>query len=217
MKRFLKKKWHRIPLGIVAVVLALVLVAGSAFAGYGFLKSTLNVEVVEAVAIGMWPAWDNLEPYGSVDDVDITIEGTVEAPTITISTAAETPYVGEGFTAGEWIVLPVNIRNGSDGSLNLSASVTTVTKPSGGNIALEYIWQTNPGPTTTTESGQDMRREFKASGTWAPLSGWSATIAGHGGKSGSAVVGAKVLFVKISAPGDVVPGTYIFEVTLSRS
>lgn len=215
MKRFLKKKWHRIPVGIVSVLMALVLVAGSAFAAYGFLTATLSVDVEEAIAVGMWDTWDNLEPYGSVDDVDITLGGTVEMPTITISTTSS--YVGEGFTAGEWIVIPVNIRNGSDAPLDLSASVAIVTKPSGGNIALEYIWQTNPGPNTSTgPEGQQLRREFKASGTWAPLGDWTATIAGYGGKSGSAIVGATVLFVKISAPGDVVPGAYEFTVTLYR-
>ena len=46
--------------------------------------------------------------------------------------------------------------------------------------------------------------------------GWTGTIDGNGGKSGSAVVGAQVLFVKISAPGDIVPGSYTITVTLSR-
>jgi len=215
MKQFLEKRWHGIPVGIVSGVLALVLVAGGAFAAYGFLKADIEVEVGEAIAVGTWDTWDNLEPYGSVDDVDITLGGTVEVPEITITTAAETPYVGEGFVAGEWIVIPVNIRSGSDGSLNLSASVTGNAV---GNLDLDYDWETNGGPASSTESGQEMCREWKAHGDdWAPLSGWNVTIPGPYGKSGSAVVGAKVLFVKISAPGDVVPGTYTFHVTLSRS
>ena len=216
MKRFLKKKWHHIPVGIALVVMALVLVAGSAFAGYNFFTATAKVTVVEAIAVGAG-TWDNLEPYGSVDDVDITFGGEVEAPTITISTLGGGGYVGYGFAAGEWIVIPLNIRNGSDAPLTLSASVTTIARPAGGNLALEHIWQTNTGPQSSVESGQSMCREFKASGTWSSLGDWTATIAGYGGKSGSAVVGAKVLFVKISAPGDVVPGTYTYTVTLERS
>jgi len=214
MRNFLKKRWHHIPVGIVSAFLALALVAGGALAAYNFLTATLSVEVEEAIAVGTWDTWDNLEPYGSVDDVVIAIGGTVEVPEITITTAAETPYVGEGFVAGEWIVIPVNIRSASDGSLNLSASVTG----GGGRLALEYDWETNNGPATSTESGQEMCREWKAHGDdWAPLSEWNPTISGPYGKSGSAVVGAKVLFVRVSAPGDVIPGNYTFTVTLSRS
>jgi len=209
MKQFLKKRWHGIPVGIVSGVLALVLVAGGAFAAYGFLNATLSVEVEEAIAVGTWDTWDNLEPYGSVDDVDITLGGTAEVPEIIITTAAETPYVGEGFVAGEYIVIPVNIRSGSDGSLNLSASVTG----GGGRLALEYLWRENTG--TPDVNGCDF--SFVPSGTWAPLSEWNPTISGPYGESGSAKVGAKVLFVRVSAPGDVIPGNYTFTVTLSRS
>ena len=213
MKRFFKKRWHRIPVALVSALLILALTAGGAFAAYGFLTSTLTVDVVEAIAVGTWDTWDNLEPYGSVGDVNIELGGTAEAPTITITTAATTPYVGEGFTAGDWIVIPVNIRNGSDGSLDLSAYVTG----GGGNLALEHIWQTNTGPWSTYESGQYMCRGFQASGTWNPLSSWAPTIPGNSGKSGSAVVGATVLFVRISAPGDAIPGTYTWTVTLYRN
>ena len=205
MRNFLKKRWHHIPVGIVSAFLALALVAGGALAAYNFLTATLSVEVEEAIAVGTWDTWDNLEPYGSVDDVDITIG---EAG-ITIATAAETPFVGEGFVAGEWIVIPVNIRSASDGSLNLSASVTG----GAGQLTLEYLWKTNTG--TPDEDGCDF--SFVPSGTWAPLSEWNVTISGPYGESGSAKVGAKVLFVRVSAPGDVIPGNYTFTVTLDRS
>lgn len=219
MKKFLKKRWHSIPVGIISALLAVCLVAGGAFAAYNFLTADLQVDVEEAIVVGIWnpgdPAhsgWDNLEPYGSVGDVEITLGGTETVPVISITTIPG--YAGDGFVAGEWIVIPVNLRNAGDGELNLEASVTG----GGGNLALEYDWETNNGPATSTESGQEMCREWKAHGDdWAPLGGWSATIAGHGGKSGSAVVGAKVLFVKVSAPGDAIPGTYTFNVYLSRS
>jgi len=194
------------------VLLALVLATGGVFAAYGFLTATLEVEVEEAIVVGMWPDWDNLEPYGSVDDVDITLSGTETAPVISITTIEG--YAGAGFVAGEYIVIPVNIRNAGDGILNLAASVTD---GQSSGIVLEYIWQENTGTPTSLESGQYMCRGFVASGTWQPLDGWTGTIAGNGGKSGSAVVGAQVLFVLVRAPGDVAPGTYTFWVTLSRS
>jgi len=212
MKRFFSKRWHSIPVGIVAVVLALVLVAGGTLAavGYGFFTSTLQVQVEEAMVVAIWPDWDNLQPYGSVDDVIIALGGTPESPEISITTIPG--YAGAGFVAGESIVIPVNFRNAGDGQLNLGALVS-----GGGGLVLEYIWQTNSGPASTNESGQDMCREFVASGTWDCLSSWAGTIDGGGGKSGSAVVGAQVLFVRIMAPGNIVaPTTYTFTVTFTR-
>ncbi|MBA7676470.1 hypothetical protein ES703_84711 [subsurface metagenome] len=211
--RLLKKRWHSIPVVLVAVLLALALTTGGVFAAYGFLTTTLSVQVEEAIVVGMWDTWDNLEPYGSVDDVDITLGGTPGAPTIIIATIPG--YAGAGFVAGEYIVIPVNFRNAGDGELNLEASVTG----GGGRLTIEQTWEENLGNvgTLTTESGQLMCREFKATETFAALNGWTGTIDGNGGKSGSAVVGAQVLFVKISAPGDAIPGTYTWTVTLSRS
>lgn len=202
MKRFLHKKWLSIP---VIAALVLILAAGSVLAAYGFFQGTLNVEVMEAIAIGTFDTWDNLEPYGSVDDVNITIgeDG------ITIVHSAETPYVGEGFCPGEWIVIPVNIRNGSDGALTLSASASG----GGDNFDLTYLWKTNTG--TADEDGYDFG--FIPTGTWASLSQWNPTVAGHSGESGSAKVGATVLFVRVSVSGDAIPteGDDLYTVTVT--
>lgn len=211
LPRFLKKGWHSIPVGLVAVLLAVALTTGGVLAAHSFLTTTVSVQVEEAIVVAIWPEWDNLEPYGSVDDVNIALV-EVSPTEVEVSITTIEGYAGAGFVAGEFIVIPVNFRNAGDEGLNLEASVS-----GGGDLALSCIWQENPGPWTTQESGQDMYREFEASGTWVSLNGWTATIDAHGGKSGSAVVGAQVLFVKISAPGDVVPGTYTFTVTLDRS
>ena len=50
MKQFLKKRWHGIPVGIVSGLLALVLVAGGAFA-YNFLSLTTEIYVDEPLSI----------------------------------------------------------------------------------------------------------------------------------------------------------------------
>jgi len=200
----------------MSVVLALVLVAGSAFAGYGFLTATLSVEVEEAIAVGMFDTWDNLEPYGSVDDVNITLGEDGGNPTITISTTADTPYVGEGFTAGEWIVIPVNIRNGSDAPLTLTASVT-----GSAALILGCSYELNVGAKTDEipagHEGDFLAYNFKAQDEFTSLDNWSEEVAGNSGFSGSAVHNAQVLFIKISAPGDVAPGSYTCHVKLERS
>lgn len=79
MKSFLRKRWHHIPIGIMSVVLALVLVAGSAFAAYSFLGFTTDISVDEPLAIeynlqgqyGGDDAWHLLP-----DQDSLTIEGS---------------------------------------------------------------------------------------------------------------------------------------------
>jgi len=215
MKRFLKKRWHSIPVGIITAVLVLGLVTGSVFAAYSFFTATAQVEVVEAIAVGAWDTWDNLEPYGAVDDVNILLGESDGNPTITITTLGSGKYVGDGFTAGEFIVIPLNIRNGSDGELDLSASVAS---DAGGNLILKSSYEENSGPETSVgPEGQSLCYGYEAIESFTPLNNWSATVPGNSGESGSAIVGAKVLFIKIIAPGYAVPGTYNLTVTLARS
>jgi len=209
MKHFLHKKWLSIP---VIVVLVLALTAGGVLAaGYGFFTATLSAEVVEAVAVGAG-TWDNLEPYGSVDDVDVVFG----ADTLTITTIGSGNVTGSGFAPGEWIVIPLNIRNGSDGALALTAST-------GGQVnklILEASYETNVGAKTDDipagHEGDFLAYDFKALGVFNLLDNWSTTVEGNSGFSGSAVHNAQVLFVKITAPGDIVPGTYTVTLTLER-
>ena len=217
MKKFLKRRWHGIPVGIISAVLAICLVAGGVFAIYNFLTVNIDVEVEEALVVAMWPAWDNLEPYGSVDDVEITLSGTALEPVVSITTIPG--YAGAGFVAGECIVIPVNFRNAGDGELTLGASVDG----NDGSLLVDYCWRTNNGVVTEVREPAEpnLARDFKANidndAAWAPLKSWSTTIAGKGGMSGSAVVGAKVLFVRICVPGDVEPNDYTFTINFNRS
>ena len=196
MKRFLKKRWLGLPVGIITVVLLVIMLAGTALAvnGYIFFRGNVDAEVREAIAVGAFDSWDNLHPYGSdanavwvdngehndgmgtLGDVDISIVPDNGGYVLTIATAAETPYVGEGFVAGEWIVIPINLRNGSSVALNLGAGARA------GTLILEYSWLTNTGTRTAWESGQEMARDFKGGNVWAPLDGWRGTIPGYGGK-----------------------------------
>jgi len=43
--KFLKKRWHGIPLAIITGILLVCLLAGGAFASYNFFTVTINVEV----------------------------------------------------------------------------------------------------------------------------------------------------------------------------
>ncbi|GAJ23394.1 unnamed protein product, partial [marine sediment metagenome] len=71
MKRFLRKRWHSIPVGIITTILLVCLLAGSALAAYNFLDYTANVEVVEAIGIQFTPEDEGV----SWDGNTITVEG----------------------------------------------------------------------------------------------------------------------------------------------
>lgn len=226
MKKIFGKRFHRIPVAMMSVLLVIVLMTGAVFAvnGYAFFEGTVQAQVDEPIALGEFSTWDNLKPYGSdpkaeweweqdswhtgvLGDVAITLG---EDPTISIAGIGD--YVGAGFVAGEWIVIPLNIRNGGSGSLILSASAETE-----GELEVDYCWLTNDGTITDTHPDGDLAYDFKDDGNWAPLSGWSEVLEAYEGESGSARLGAQVLFVRIRAPGNTAPVPQFLNITLYRN
>ena len=51
MKTFLRKRWHRIPVGIIGALMAVLLIATSVFAAYNFFTLTTEIEVTEPMEI----------------------------------------------------------------------------------------------------------------------------------------------------------------------
>ena len=51
MKRFLKKRWHSIPVALVSALLVLALIAGGAFAIYNVWQKDLSATVVESIEV----------------------------------------------------------------------------------------------------------------------------------------------------------------------
>lgn len=49
--RLLKKRWHSIPVALVAVLLAVTMITGSVFAWYEVTQGTADVTVIEAITI----------------------------------------------------------------------------------------------------------------------------------------------------------------------
>jgi len=138
MKRFLSKRWHRIPVGIVAVLMALVLVAGSAFAAYDFLGFRTEVFVDEPLTVeynlqgqyggdANWhllPDQDSLTIDGSAGDtfsIDLRINNRAGGP-LTVNTVISgdtTYFTFSGFPNGS---IPA-----SDGDDNIPEWSGTVT------------------------------------------------------------------------------------------
>jgi len=205
MKQFLKKRWHGIPVGIVSGVLALVLVAGGAFAAYNFAKVQVQVTVEEAIVLGYnWcdgDGGDDLAPYmvgGTVlpeiklapgtsgYDLDVTIQAD-EGP----------PYVDASeFCPGETLIIPLNLRNKSDGSLTLN-----ITK--GGTTALDIAFKVNTGGWADSVN--------------LPMAGHQGTFGSDMNCDGTQDTGATVLYIKVHAPGDCPPGSQTFRLDFSRS
>jgi len=206
MKRFLKKKWHRIPVGIVAVLMALVLIAGSAFAAYSFAKVQVEVTVEEAIVLGYnWCGYswaelggDDLAPYMVPDGVlpEITLGTGTGGYDLDVTIQEDVDVDASEFCPGETLIIPLNLRNRSDGSITVD-----VTKSGGANLDIKFKINT---------------------GGWADSV--NLAMAGHQGTFGSDMNcdgvqdgGSTCLYIKVHAPGDCPPGSQTFSLDFSRS
>ena len=80
MKKFLRKSWRGVPVGIISAVLAVCLLAGSVLAAYNFLTFTTVITVDEPLKIEMrwwdyneavWTDWWELAGVGGADELDL--------------------------------------------------------------------------------------------------------------------------------------------------
>ena len=68
MKKFFKKRWHSIPIGLLAGILSVCLVAGSVFAAYTVWEGNAKVTVKEAFTIENTTGDNGEEFTGNVGD-----------------------------------------------------------------------------------------------------------------------------------------------------
>ena len=187
----IKEKLFSLPkVKLIPILVAGLVIAGVATAAaYNFFTAQATVMVEEAIIVSMGTTND-MPPYMLPEGVLPKIEG--DGATITIS-------AGEGdaseFVAGETLVIPVNLRNKSDGALPLSIVTNGV-----------------------SGSGLDVKFAIKKAGTFQ--TGWgnpvNYTIAGHEGTFGSKEGGATVLFAKVQALSNCPTGEKVFSVLFSR-
>ena len=110
MRGFLKKKWHRVPVAFLTALLALVLVAGSAFAAYNFLGGSVKVEVEEAVTVSyQWPGSSVWTEFTNGAELTIT-----------------------GAHPGESVGIGVKVANASSAALTINMIATVTAVPNGG-------------------------------------------------------------------------------------
>ena len=178
----------------VAMVVAGLVIAGVVTAAYNFFTATATVTVGEAIILSMG-ADDDMSPYMEPGGVLPKIELGADGSTITISVGGGDGDDASEFVAGETLVIPVNLRNRSDGALPLSI----VTSGASG-------------------SGLDVKFAIKKAGNWQ--TDWknpvNYTIAGHEGAFGSANTEATILFAKVHALDNCPTGNKVFSVLFSR-
>lgn len=129
MRRFLRKRWHGVPVGIVSGLLALALVAGGVFAAYQFASFSVDVAVDEPLQVQYNLQYNICDGQGC--RVDETGWTDVEGQTVTAF-----------FSAGDAQVLQLRVNNransplmldviasGNTGKFDLSALPTGVSIP----------------------------------------------------------------------------------------
>jgi len=176
----------------VAMVVAGLVIAGVATAAaYNFFTATAKVTVDEAIIVSMG-ADDDMSPYMSPEGVLPNIGLGSDGATITISAGEDD---ASEFVAGETLVIPVNLRNRSDGALPLSIVTSGV---SGSGLDVEFaIYKAGIG-----QIGWDNPVYY--------------TMGSHEGTFGSADAGATILFAKVHALGNCPTGDKAFSVLFSR-
>ena len=185
-------------LACAAIVLALLISTGIAYAAYTFLTAKTEITIDEVIVISLKED-DDLQPYmyDGVNIVpDITLSDiTPNSITITITSNGDATEL----CPGEKLVIPVNVRSKSRGATPIPVTVSI-----SGTPGLNWYWAYE---TNNIGSG------FKPAG-WVGT--WPATFGVTDGEFGSATIGANVFFVYIGVPMDAAPGTYTVWVTFSR-
>lgn len=208
MKGFFAKRWHGIPVGVVSAALLVCMLAGSAFAVYGFFTAKIVATVEEAV----YPSYgwgDDLAPYmlpiGAVPPLVVANPVKWQAPASlgvpAIFTITKGAADASEFVAGEVLVIPIAFRNRGDAPITIGTTVT------GDPLILKWAWETNT-------TGADYRATDAS--TWNTFP-FITVLAAHGGNFGSAQIGATVLFIKVKVPTDAAPGVYTITITFTRS
>lgn len=146
MKRFLKKRWHRIPVAIVSAVLALSLITGGVLASYLLFMGNANVTVVEAFTFqnttgdfdeaytwsGADLVWDVVLSPGEVKTLNILVSN---ASTVALNISA-TSSGGESGVTGVWSGLGT-VTGGGNAVITLTVTAAEDAPPGGQAIYLE--------------------------------------------------------------------------------
>ena len=156
---------------------------------YNFFAATAKVTVDEAIIVSMG-ADDDMLPY-MIPEGGVLPEISMIEDQIIIKKMEGVD--GSEFTPGETLIIPVNLRNRSDGALPLSIVAGEVS-----GLDVEFAIKKADGSQTGWENSVNY------------------TIAGHEGTFGSADAGATILFAKVRVLDNASPGGKAFNLLFSR-
>ena len=188
MKRFLRWKWHSIPVGIVAVLLALVLVAGGVLA-YTVWTGTAEVGVTEALRV---------EYQGASASGSASVDWEEGIHTLSIDGLMPGEAAVAGFVVynDSSVALPVTVTMTQTGGLGKTvfqdgtdADVANVAPPTPGP-APTYSWMT-PGILFEPPVENPLTFDIPANGD-------------------------KYVITPLQAGTSIVPGDYAFSITVER-
>jgi len=111
----LKKKWHRIPVVLASVMLAIVLIAGVAVAAFNFTGLNALVTVDEPLQVQYnlyYVVHDTQNPEGRTDE-----SGWQDAEGATVEIPAY-------FSAGDAMTLKLRMNNRANSTLSVSTAIT---------------------------------------------------------------------------------------------
>jgi len=188
MKKFLKKRWHHIPVGIVSALLALVLVAGGAFAAYVTWTGEVSVTVDEAFSV---------EPgLTAAIYTDATV--TWDGDTVTIT----------DMVAGERAQFAIEITSSSSAPLDATVTMAQTSGDTTWVVGDFADWQRImlAGGLPVPTDSQFMVQSPVGS---PPDVGNPVVVTIPGG-------GTQPVYIWMQAGSDVVPMVYTFSVTVAR-
>ena len=84
MRKLLSRRWRGLPMGIIAALLALVLISGGVFAAYTVVQGTVTVEVLEAFTVEYKAPSLGVTTWTSLSGVNIPITGARPGDCVTI-------------------------------------------------------------------------------------------------------------------------------------
>jgi len=152
MKTFLGKKWGRLPIGIIGAVMAVLLIATSVFAAYGFLTFTTAIQVDEPMLVeynlnGQYGGDTNWHTLGDIDSLtlarsagdnfDMYLRITNSADNaLTVDTVIS--GTGKSYFTFAGFPTALSVPNGTTGSILTHTTVDNDAPPGTYNITFTF-------------------------------------------------------------------------------
>ena len=204
MRRFLRKRWHSIPVGIITAVLAMCLVAGGVFAAYNFFSATVDVTVEEPFTFGVnyvgWEAPEGADMvggyYSQMTPLTCSValmagESSNGNPEVSMPEREALPCLTIGEEPALSIPSPYHTFNSMQVANDAALPITVSFAVTGETENVYMVWWGE-------EDGEPIV---------GPLNGHTEEVPGNG---------FIMKGIGVVAEADAIPGTYSFTVTVNR-